>query len=255
MAGRSGKEYTLTVPAQEKTLIEVREFIDKICKKSKLSPDDINNLKIAADEGMTNIIRHAYLYSGGEVYLSANVSPGRVSLSLVDHGRGFDWDSVQAPDLTRYMETGRKGGLGIFLIRNLMDEVDYRVAKEGNELRLTKYTSRRVQRLRFLQKAIFQATLRSKFILLASVLMGGIIIGLYAYFSHRSGTTLLAEMLTRGHTICENLAKGSVDYLIKPNELLLNALVSDLAGDSEELAYAMVLDDEDLMGLTIRLRT
>jgi len=247
MARKSPKEYTLTVPAEERKLVEVREFIDRVCKRSKLSSDDINNLKIAADEGMTNIIRHAYLYSSGEIYLNAGVTPGRVVLSLIDHGRGFDWDSVQAPDLTRYMETGRRGGLGIFLIRNLMDDVDYRVTREGNELRLTKYSSRRSQKLRFLQRTVFQATLRLKFILLASLLMGGIIIGLYAYFSHRTENALLDEMLTKGRTVCEGLAFGSIDYLIKPNELLLNALVSDLVRDSEDLAYAMVVDDGNLI--------
>lgn len=247
MADKSGKEYTLTIPAEERKLVEVRDFIDRLCRKSKLGTEDVNNLKIAVDEGMTNIIRHAYLYSGGEIYLRGIVTPGRVTLSLVDHGQGFDWESVKSPDLTRYMETGRRGGLGIFLIRNLMDEVDYRVTREGNELRLTKYASRRGRKLRFLQKTVVNITLRMKFVLLASFLMGGIIIGAYAYFSHRSEVALLEEMLTRGRQVCESLANGSIDYLIKPNELLLNALVSDLVRDNEDVAYAMVLDNQDLI--------
>jgi len=247
MAQKSVREYTLTVPAEERRLVEVREFIDRVCKKSRLLAEDINNLKIAVDEGMTNIIRHAYLYSGGEVYLKATVTPGRVTLSLVDHGRGFDWESVPAPDLTRYMETGRRGGLGIFLIRNLMDEVDYRITREGNELKLTKYATRRGRRFKFLQKVVFRTTLRSKFVLLASLLMGGIVIGVYAYFAHRSEKALLEEMLTRGRRVCESLANGSVDYLIKPNELLLNALVSDLVRDNQDLAYAMVVDENGLI--------
>lgn len=247
MARKSVKEYTLTVPAEERRLIEIRDFIDRVCKKSKLLPEDVNNLKIAADEGMTNIIRHAYLYSGGQIHLKAIVTPGRVTLSMVDYGRGFDWESVPPPDLTRYMETGRRGGLGIFLIRNLMDEVDYRVTRDGNELRLTKYATRRGRKFRFLQRLAFKTTLRLKFILLASLLMGGIVIGIYTYFLHRSRRTLIEEMLTRGRRICESLANGSIDYLIKPNELLLNAFVSDLVRDNRDLAYAMVLDDKNLI--------
>ena len=50
---------------------------------------------------------------------------------------------VQDPDLDRYVKIGKKGGLGIFIMRKLLDEIDYRHTEEGNELRLTKFRDKK----------------------------------------------------------------------------------------------------------------
>ena len=124
----------LRVPADEGQLSKVRDFISSCCDDAGFSSRETNNTKLAVDEACTNIIKHAYSEVEGEVRIKAEISSGNISIHLFDTGERFDFASVKDPDLDQYVETGRKGGLGVFLINRLMDEVHYRAGESGNEL-------------------------------------------------------------------------------------------------------------------------
>ncbi len=97
----------------------------------------ISNLELAFDEAFTNIQRHAYgTGKKGPVSIEIMVGSGRLEFRFEDHGQSFDPSSVQTPDLDKPAE----GGLGIWLIRQVMDEFLYHSESNGrNVLRLIKH--------------------------------------------------------------------------------------------------------------------
>ena len=126
------------VPADIKYLGEMRDFVTRIGRKYGVGERNINAFKLAIDEAATNIIRHAYRDWDGFITLRMIIRNRTVTVSMLDQGIAFDPRSVRDPDLGRYVEIGKKGGLGIFIIRRVIDNIDYRKTTEGNELRLTK---------------------------------------------------------------------------------------------------------------------
>lgn len=129
----------MTVPADIDFLGELRDFVTRIGRANGYSNQVVNAFKLAVDEAATNIIRHAYQHHDGVITVRANVRHDSLTVSFIDQGIFFDPKTVKNPDLNHYVHIGKKGGLGIFIIRKLMDEIDYRRIAEGNELRMTKY--------------------------------------------------------------------------------------------------------------------
>ncbi len=117
----------------------VRIFLGQLPEFS--SRDDlINDLELAFDEAFTNIQRHAYTSEKkGPVSIEIKVGSGSLEFKFEDRGQSFDPSSVQAPNLDKPSE----GGLGIWLIRQVMDEYLYHSEADGrNVLRLIKHFPR-----------------------------------------------------------------------------------------------------------------
>lgn len=90
---------------------------------------------LAVDEACSNVIRHAYDgRTDGEVMLSCSSKDNRIEFLLVDKGRSWQADEHRP----RSLDEVRPGGLGIHLIRSVMDEVRYGTSERGNELFLAK---------------------------------------------------------------------------------------------------------------------
>ncbi|TDI91757.1 MAG: tetratricopeptide repeat protein [Caldithrix sp.] len=138
---KTAEKEQLKVPAHIDYLGDLRDFVVRIGKKHGFSDKQINAFKLSVDEAATNIIRHAYRESEdqGLITIRAVIKKNSLTLSLIDQGTYFDPKRVKNPDLKRYVDIGKKGGLGIFIMRKLMDEIDYRKTEEGNELRITKF--------------------------------------------------------------------------------------------------------------------
>ena len=123
-----------------KYLADLRDFVVTIGRKNGFDDKVIGSLKLATDEAVTNIIRHAYRDTPGRgfVTMRAIVKTTSLTIVLIDQGRTFDPRNAKAPDMKEYIKIGKKGGLGIFMLQKLMDEIDYQVTTEGNELRLVR---------------------------------------------------------------------------------------------------------------------
>lgn len=136
---RNVKKEILTVPAQMSYLTGVRDFIEKIGKKYRFSDKMVNSFKLVVDEACTNIIRHGYRdVKGGEIVLKAIIRRQSLTIAILDQGTSYDPRQANTPDLDKYIQIGKKGGLGILMMRKLMDDVQYNITSRGNELRLTK---------------------------------------------------------------------------------------------------------------------
>lgn len=132
---------TVQFAAKFEFLDEIREFVGEIARTGGFSDRDVYNIQLATDEAASNIIEHAYEgVSDGLLEISCGVNGSDITIVLVDHGESFDPSEVPAPDLKADLSERKIGGLGIFLMRKLMDEVRYQAEprKNRNILTMTK---------------------------------------------------------------------------------------------------------------------
>jgi serine/threonine-protein kinase RsbW len=85
-----------------------------------------------------NVIEHAYAGEGGEFTVCIEVCGPDVEITVTDHGRPFDPKGVPLPDLSLPLEERPIGGLGIFLMQHLMDDVEFMFSAKGNRLKMVK---------------------------------------------------------------------------------------------------------------------
>ena len=130
----------LIVKSRTENLSLIRDFVSKKASAAGLSKEDIENIMLAVDEACTNIIKHAYKsYHDGEIVINLEFNSEKILISIIDHGSTFNPDSVPDPDLQKYYKNGRVGGLGMYLMKTLMDDVKYiSVPGEYNKVLLSK---------------------------------------------------------------------------------------------------------------------
>jgi anti-sigma regulatory factor (Ser/Thr protein kinase) len=130
----------ISIPAHINFLADVRNFIQNIGKIYRFSNRTINSLMLSAEEACTNIIRHGYKnIPDGKILIEVIVRRLSIRIIIVDQGETYDPRLAVRPAITELANRGRKGGLGIMMIRKLMDDIDYRREKRGNEFHLLKY--------------------------------------------------------------------------------------------------------------------
>ncbi|HEY5984650.1 MAG TPA: ATP-binding protein [Anaerolineales bacterium] len=130
---------TKTYPAKFENLDEVREHVGEVARAAGFDERLIYSVQLAADEAASNIIEHAYADKPNQTFLlHCEFSKGRLIMTFLDRGESFDFSKVETPDVTADLSKRKIGGLGIFLMHKLMDEVIYRVTDSGNYLTLIK---------------------------------------------------------------------------------------------------------------------
>jgi len=135
------KSYLLKIPGQTDNLELIRNFVSGIAKKVGFDEEDTNKIELAIDEACTNVIEHAYQHDESQdIDIAVKIDYNKFTIVVADRGRSFDMDEVEIPDMSSYLAELRVGGLGIYLMRTLMDEVDYRSKPgEKNEVTMVKY--------------------------------------------------------------------------------------------------------------------
>jgi serine/threonine-protein kinase RsbW len=121
-------------------LDEIRDFVGEVARAGGFSDKDVYNIQLATDEAASNIIEHAYEnQSDGVLELSCGMRGDVITIILIDHGESFDPSEIPLPDLKADLSDRKIGGLGIFLMRKLMDEVRYEPRSDkSNILTMTK---------------------------------------------------------------------------------------------------------------------
>lgn len=100
-------------------------WIENVGEKMQLAPDKIFNLNLAIEEAVVNVMNYAYPGKEGKVYLQAYDEDGHVFVVIEDEGIPFDPLAKDDPDVTLAAEDRPIGGLGIFLVKELMTDVSY----------------------------------------------------------------------------------------------------------------------------------
>jgi serine/threonine-protein kinase RsbW len=135
-----GKRFVLEVPSSTENLSMIRDFVSRIGRQARMDEQSISNLELAVDEACANVIEHAYGEDvGREVIVRALIDEETLRISVIDTGKGFDPTTVIPPPVDSLVAGRRSGGLGIRLIRSLVDEVSYEITPgQKNELHMVK---------------------------------------------------------------------------------------------------------------------
>jgi anti-sigma regulatory factor (Ser/Thr protein kinase) len=130
----------ITFPAQFEFLDEIREFVGQVAGEGGFSEKEIYSIQLASDEAASNIIEHAYEgISNADIDITCNMRGKSLVITMHDTGGSFDPSVVKQPDLKADLSERQIGGLGVYLMRKLMDEVRYESnPKTGNLLTLIK---------------------------------------------------------------------------------------------------------------------
>lgn len=126
----------LRVPCKAEWVALVRLSVAAVASRLNFTIDEVEDIKIAVAEACTNAIQHA---RGSDcIEIKCDSAEGGLRISVRDYGRGTLAEAIRA----RNMDEERAGGLGVFLIRSLMDEVRYDVEPErGTHLVMVKRLS------------------------------------------------------------------------------------------------------------------
>jgi serine/threonine-protein kinase RsbW len=131
---------TRIFPGRYESLAEIEDFISQIIAEVGFSPAQVYEIRLAIDEACTNIIEHGYGDEGiGEIVCSGESTEEGVTIIIKDWGKKFDPDQIADPDFDVDLEDLQTRGAGLFLMKNLMDEVNFDFDNsDGNTLIMTK---------------------------------------------------------------------------------------------------------------------
>jgi serine/threonine-protein kinase RsbW len=134
------RTFTLHVPSSTQNLSMIRDFVSSIGQQAGLTETEVIRVALAVDEACANVIEHAYgSDSTRQVTIRASFDETMLEFLIVDNGLGFDPASVQSQDVEELIRQRKSGGLGLRLIRTIMDDVQYSIIPgEKNELRMVK---------------------------------------------------------------------------------------------------------------------
>jgi serine/threonine-protein kinase RsbW len=127
------------VQASTAYLSKVRRFVAREAQLFGFDKQQISDIQLAVDEAFTNIIKHAYKNNAANtVQISLYNRDDTFWISLVDTGRSFSLDEYEKPDIRRRIKQKKRGGVGVYLIQKLMDEVTYQHNGKVNKICMLK---------------------------------------------------------------------------------------------------------------------
>lgn len=135
----------MKIPAKPNFIGVIRLTLSGIASRMGFTYDEIEDLKIATSEACTNAVQHAYKDNQGEVKISFGLYEDRLEVMVSDSGESCDFDEVRQGlgpyENGQNVEFLREGGLGLYLIETLMDEVKIH-QHEGVTVFMTKFLER-----------------------------------------------------------------------------------------------------------------
>lgn len=131
---------TLTYPGRFDSLAAIAEFVTEAAETAGLDAHAVYAVQMAVDEACSNIIEHAYGGEGrGDIECTCRTNDDGLTVILRDYGCSFDPACVPEPDTHCCLEERDESGLGLYFIRQLMDEVRFECTSDaGNVLTLVK---------------------------------------------------------------------------------------------------------------------
>jgi serine/threonine-protein kinase RsbW len=131
---------SLTVPGRYEYLATIADFIAEMGRDAGFDQDTIFHVQMAVDEACSNVIEHAYQGEDrGDITLTCRCEEKEWVILIYDQGRAFDPSSVPEPNLNPNLDEIKTGGLGLYFMRQLMDEVEFSFDEnKGNKLRMVK---------------------------------------------------------------------------------------------------------------------
>lgn len=129
----------LSLWAEPSDLVDIRRFVEETGRGLGLDEASLYALQLAVDEACTNVIMHAYDAQKGRIEIEMERVGDWVQVIIRDWGEPFDPESIPSPDIEAPLEQRPVGGVGLFLMRQMMDRVDFQFDEaKGNTLTMAK---------------------------------------------------------------------------------------------------------------------
>ena len=130
---------TVQITNQRDQVDTVRKFFDDYSKKNKLTEKTVHDIQMALDELLTNIVNYGYEDSDEhKIDVHFGINDDAVRVEIIDDSKPYNILEQENPDISLSVEDKPIGGLGIFLIKKLMSNVDYYTKEGKNHLVMTK---------------------------------------------------------------------------------------------------------------------
>lgn len=127
------RRFTLHVPSSTENLAMIREFVSYVGVQAGIDTSRVGKLELAVDEACANVIEHAYSHdTSKEVIIRATFDQETLRIDVEDTGRGFDPAAIPQEALDELVANRRTGGLGMRIMKTLMDKVWYEI-EPGNK--------------------------------------------------------------------------------------------------------------------------
>ncbi|MFA4824740.1 MAG: ATP-binding protein [Methanoregula sp.] len=127
-----------TIKADIQEIPKVSLALDQAMGAHGFSDEEILDTQLAVEEAITNVIVHGYEGTTGKILIICSTTGGLAEIQIEDTAPPFNPLSIPEPDITEDIEDRKIGGLGVFLIRQVMDDIIYRYEDGKNILVLRK---------------------------------------------------------------------------------------------------------------------
>ncbi|MGM0579299.1 MAG: ATP-binding protein [Bacteroidota bacterium] len=126
-------KFNLKVYCEKTRLKDIRKFITEKLKAYVHDDLEINQMVLAVDEICANLIIHSNYCNANEVInLEVFVEKDGVTFEISDEGEKFDVNNYKEPSIQEVVQTKKKGGIGLMLVRRIMDKVEFTNKAEKN---------------------------------------------------------------------------------------------------------------------------
>ena len=130
---------SLTLPNNIEEIPQLNAFIDEVCEAAGLDMPETMSINLALEEAVVNVMDYAYpAGTQGQVLIEAEADKERMKFVITDQGIPFDPTAKEEVDTTLSLEERPTGGLGIHLVRQIMDSINYERVDNNNVLTLRK---------------------------------------------------------------------------------------------------------------------
>lgn len=119
---------SLTISNETRHLSLVRTVVSEVLDASTFDGKTRNKIVVAVDEALANVVEHAYQGGTGPIELGFDLDPEKLVVRIRDNGVRFEPSAARLSaqiDIKEHIRLGLKGGLGLFLMRQIMDEIQY----------------------------------------------------------------------------------------------------------------------------------
>ncbi len=133
-------EYKFKVQCSKNKLGDIREFLHDILSENAIPEVTVGSLILAVDEVCANLIIHSHNCNPDEqIELKVRINGDLdIVFDIIDHGEGFDIADYKEPSISDIVKQKRKGGMGLMLVRRIMDDIVLIKKKNKNIYRLHK---------------------------------------------------------------------------------------------------------------------
>lgn len=133
--------YSIKVTCSKFNLKEIRAFVAKTLSQISVSEEDNNMIVLAVDEICSNLIIHSNECNAQE-FIELNIkvhhAPNGLMFEIIDTGHAFNYSTYEEPSLAEIIKQKRQGGMGMMLVRRIMDSIEFKTENAHNICRLFK---------------------------------------------------------------------------------------------------------------------